>query len=103
MNHIFKGYKACYDPQFFKQIDSKEEKHEEWQYVTLDQLMLYTNNKFNICKNRGQCDAPDSSEEKIISLQSQLEIIKNKFKNSKGGKLWQNEELLRRKEESRWR
>ena len=30
MNHIFKGYKACYDPQFFKQIDSKEEKHEEW-------------------------------------------------------------------------
>ena len=57
--------------------------------VTPDQLMLWARQKFDLLQKKGVWNAPSEEEEKLVALQAEVAVIKNKFQdyrqNSGGG------------------
>ena len=72
LTNLFKGYKAVQDKKFVQYIELKEEKYEEGEDMSPQQLMKVALNKYNIRKLRGQWNAPSAEEEKILALEAKI-------------------------------
>lgn len=74
--NLFKGYLTCTDKEFVSYIKRKQDKFEEGGDVDPDELMSNASDKYKTLLQKGQWNAPDENEAKIIALQAQLKKIK---------------------------
>ena len=84
---IFKAYLACSDNELVNYIKRKKESYKEGEEVTADNLMLFTDNNYNILKEAGKWKAHSPEEEEIISLHANVEelISNNRYRKPKPG------------------
>ena len=70
--NLFKGYLLATDKLFTAYIDKQLEAYKECQDITVDQLMLWARNKYDLLLDKDTCNPPTEQEEKIIVLQAQV-------------------------------
>ena len=80
LSHLFKGYLAASDKVFVRYIEGKKEKYEEGKDLEPEKLMLLADNRFRLLKERDEWDAPSQEEEKLLSLQAEVEKLKRSSK-----------------------
>ena len=101
--NLFKGYSACSDKEFIEYIKRKEDSFEEGREITPDQLMKYADEKYKTLLQKGSWNAPDANEEKILSLQVEINKLKNKSaKGKKPSKQKPNAKGKAKKEKPSW-
>ena len=83
MVNLFTAYKAVPDRRFLKYIESKEEKYEEGDSMTPDQLMLLADTKYKTLVQKRQWNALSKEEEKIVALQVQLKEVEKKLQKKR--------------------
>jgi len=76
--NLFKGYMACSDREFVAYIKRKQDAFEEGTELEPDQLMKNAAEKYKTLLQRGNWNAPDANEEKILALQTEIRKLKKK-------------------------
>ena len=83
LNNLFKGYKTCTDQIFVAYIQRKKEEYNYGANITPNKIMLLAENKHKVLvKESNRWNAPSVQEEKILTLQAQLEELQGKYKKS---------------------
>ena len=82
---MFVGYLACSDQEFRNHIKEKENKHEEGEDLSCQELMLHAVNKHKICKTKNEWNAPSEQEEKTLALESNANDLKKAKSQRKDG------------------
>jgi len=83
LTNLFVGYLACSDQEFRNYIKDKENKHEEGEDLSYQELMLLAVNKCKIRKTKNEWNAPSEQEEKILALETKLNQLKRGSPNGK--------------------
>ena len=91
LSHLFKGYLAASDKVFVRYIEGKKEKYEEGKDLEPEKLMLLADNRFRLLKERDEWDAPSQEEEKLLSLQAEVEKLKRGNKRKSNTKKEKND------------
>jgi len=78
LGNLFKGYKTCTDKQFTDYIQRKKDLYEEGEAIDEDSLMIDALNKVNSIKKEGQWNTLSPEQEKLVTLTSQFEQLKDK-------------------------
>ncbi len=73
--NLFKAYKAVSDREFISYIRKKEDEYEEGAEINTDALMLLADNKFKTFKQADTWNAPSPEEEKILTLETQIQKL----------------------------
>lgn len=74
--NLFKGYMACSDSEFVAYMKRKLDYFEEGNSMEPDNLMKNAAEKYKTLLQKGQWNAPDANEEKILALQSEINKLK---------------------------
>ena len=81
--NLFKAYAACSDQSFVRYIADLQNKWEENEDLTANELMLKAENKFRILQSKDKWQAPSQQEEKLIALEATISDMKKKIKSSR--------------------
>ena len=85
LSNLFKGYLACTDRIFRRYIEKKQELYEEGTHITVNELMLWAKNKYDIIKEKNLWNALSPEQKEILALKSQINnLSKDKKKDDKG-------------------
>ena len=77
---LFRGYKAASDSKFVDYIEKKEESHLDGETVEDDALMQLALNKYAIRKQNNLWGAPNTEQEQITALSTEIDKIKKSGK-----------------------
>lgn len=80
LSNLFKGYKAAADRPFVEYIKRQEEKYEEGEEMTPDQLMVLASNKYKNRLRNKEWMAPTPEESKILALEAKIQSLTRKEK-----------------------
>jgi len=89
LTNLFKVCKAISDWEFVSYIHKKEDKYKEGAKINTDALMLLADNKFKTFRQAQTWNAPSLEEEKILTLETQIQKLckeKKKPKQQEGTK-----------------
>ena len=75
---------SCSDKEFVQYIKRKQDAFEEGATIKPDQLMKNEADKYKTLFQRGSWNAPDTNEEKILALQTELRKLKRKSTSKQG-------------------
>lgn len=81
--NLFKAYAACSDQSFVRYIADLQNKWEENEDLTANELMLKAETKFRILQSKDKWQAPSQQEEKLIALEATISDMKKKIKSSR--------------------
>ena len=83
--NVLKGYRTVEDQNFKAYIESKNNIYEENGLLTVEELMLFAENKYKALVQRGEWLSLTNEKKEIISLKAQL-IQMSKFNNKNPNK-----------------
>ena len=83
LTNLFKGYGACSDRNFVDYIRRKQERYDEGEEVTANQLMNLADTKFKQLKDKEIWEAPSPEEEKILALEAKVKDLKQRVTGHK--------------------
>jgi hypothetical protein len=75
--NLLRGYRATGDTEFTRYIVDKQDRYEEGEDLTYENLMASALNKYTIRRNRGEWMAPSADQEAIVSLTSEIGHLKD--------------------------
>ena len=78
LTNLFKGYLACSDKTFVDYIARKQEKYDEGESLTSDEMMNYADTKYRQLKDKNTWEAPSAEEEKILALKAKLKKMEKR-------------------------
>ena len=79
LNYLFRAYKNATKNEFKRYVKSKRERYEEGEALSAPALMILCSNEFKLLVESDKRNAPLKKKEKILTLQSQI----NKLKENK--------------------
>lgn len=82
LTNLFKGYLAVKDERFLDYMERKQTNYEEGEDITVNQLMDWAKNRYEILHQKGLWEAPSKAEQQILALQTQVSDLKKKNKNN---------------------
>ena len=73
--NLFKGYKACKDENIVKYVKEKEDKYDEGEDISSDNLMVLVGNKHKVMVENGTYNTPSKDQVQLLALQTEFKKL----------------------------
>jgi hypothetical protein len=88
ITHLFKGYAAASDSDFFQYMKEKRNRYEDGLPMDMESLMQSALNKYNIAQQTGRWNAPDKKDATIFAMRTKIDALKATKTSTVGKWAW---------------